>query len=53
MIVHSKIGRRKVKACRFGLGKWFSLTLIGEFASAGKMRSNIIHLHKKSVINMI
>jgi hypothetical protein len=44
VILHSTIGRRKVKMCRFGSGKWFWLNIIEHFEVAGKRRNNTVHL---------
>jgi len=45
--LHIKIARRKVKTCRFGSAKWFSI--FAQFAEAGKMHIKAVHLPEKSV----
>jgi hypothetical protein len=56
VIMHSKIGWRKVKICQFGSGKWIWLSIIGQFAVPAKScnTKNIQYRpQKKSVINGI
>jgi len=42
VILHTKIGWRKVKMCRFGSGKWFWLSISGQFMVARKKRCNAV-----------
>jgi hypothetical protein len=39
--------KKSQKKCRFGSGKWSWLSIVAEFAVAGKRGSNIVHLQKR------
>jgi hypothetical protein len=47
VILQSRIRRRKVKICRLGSGKWFSISIVAKFGVAGKRRGMVVHLHKR------
>jgi hypothetical protein len=48
VILHSKIGCRKVKICQFSSGNVLSwLSIIANFGVASKRRSNAVHRHKR------
>jgi hypothetical protein len=48
VILHSKIGWRKSKVCRFGSGKWFWLCIIASVVVAGERgNSSTVHMQKR------
>jgi len=47
VILHSKIGWRKSKVCRFGSGKWFWLCIIASVVVAGERGRSTVHMQKR------